>query len=114
MGSRGFRVGSFALDQQATKGVQVASQDAQRQVAFQAQFASVATAFLAVAGLQAPDRRLDAGVSLLRGSEGEARGGGLIGELCGGLLEAWLREARGLHQLGEFLVVLRRVEAAIE
>ena len=95
------------MDQQAAEGVQVATQDAQGQVAFQAQFAPVAAAFLAVAGLQAADRGLDAGVSLLRGSEGEARGGGLRGNLRGGLFEAWLGEARRLHQLGEFLVVLR-------
>ena len=53
-------------------------------------------------------------MALLRGSEGEVRGGGLIGELCGGLFHARLGKARRLHQLGEFVLILRRVEAAIE
>ena len=37
----GVGVGGFALDQPTTEGVQVASQDAQGQVAFQAQFITV-------------------------------------------------------------------------
>ena len=114
LGPRGLGLESFALDQQAAECVQVAAQDAQRQVAFQAEFASVAAVFLAVAGLQAADGGLDAGMAFLGGSEGEVRGGGLFRELCGGLLEARFRKAGGRHQLGEFDLVLWRMEAAIE
>ena len=58
--------------------------------------------------------RGDAGVALFGRSEGEARGGGLIGELLGGLLEARLGQAWRLHQLRESVLVLRRMKAAIE
>src|SRR5712691_11831486 len=114
VGASGFRVGGFALDQQAAEGVQVATQEAQRQITLQPQFPAIAAAFLAVAGLQATDRRLDAGVSLLGGSEGDAGGGRLRGDLLGGLLDAGLRETRRLHQLGQFLLVGGGVEATVE
>lgn len=44
VGSARLLIEGAAFDQQATEGVQVASQDAQAQVAFQAQFATVAAA----------------------------------------------------------------------
>ncbi len=44
--------------------------------------------------------------ALLRGSEGEVRGGDLFA--------ARLREARRLHQLRKFVLILWRVEAAIK
>src|SRR5712691_4095087 len=114
VGASGFRVGGFALDQQAAEGVQVATQEAQRQITLQPQFPAIAAAFLAVAGLQATDRRLDAGVSLLGGSEDDACSGGLSGNLLGGLLDAGLRETRRLHQLGQFVLVRGGVEATVE
>ena len=89
----GFGVGRFALDEEPPEGVQVAAQDAQRQVTFQTQLASVATTFLAVAGLQAVDGRLDAGMTSRGRSESDAGRSGLFRDLSGDLLDSGLGQA---------------------
>jgi hypothetical protein len=49
--------------------VQVAAQDAERQVAFEPQLTAIAAALQAVAGLQCADRGFDSRMTLTRGAK---------------------------------------------
>ena len=63
-GFGGRAIGRVSSQQQLAQGLEIASQDAQGHVTFEAALTAVAAAFLTVARLQGADARLDARMML--------------------------------------------------
>jgi hypothetical protein len=90
--------------------MQIAAQDCQSHVTFEADLRMVAATFQSIAALHRTDRRFDSRVTLLGRQEF------LVGIrlLNHGLLRSGLRQAQMIDKLTERGLVVRRMEAAIE
>src|ERR1700691_4902001 len=63
-GLSGLKLGVVLSQEQLAQHLQIATEDTQAYIALVAEFALVATAFLAIAGLQGADGRLNPGMTL--------------------------------------------------
>src|SRR5262249_2404373 len=96
--------------QQLAQGLEIAPQDTQGYITFEAALAAVAAAFLTVAGLQGADRRLDARMMLSRLPKSH----GSLLFLLTTLRGAFAGNTRRPHDRRQFSLVLRGVEGAVE